>query len=417
MQATYNQTQEVTLPALDRETESADIERSSAREDFKFAFRVWFVLRIVLSVLGALIMLTAPDWTHDHVRTDYPDVTLPNHDLYGYTIGLWNLYDVRHYTSIAENGYSGDLSWQTAYFPGYPLLIKAVSFPAMGDYLLAALIVSNICALLFFWYLYRLVNMDYGGEVARRAVVLAAIFPSSFFLFMGYTESIVLAGMVGAIYYARKQQWWQAGVLAGVAALTKEPGVFILLPLAYIFWQQLRASKGEWPLRRKLAGAWLLLCPLAALGYTVYRYVFLAAPISDAADLGGAQRLAIPGYPLVAAIQAAGSNNPMLAYDIMDIFFAVLTIVLVAGVMIKMRSIPYTLFSLLMGLTSLSAFMYVYIYRPEVNSPRRLLLIFPIFILLALVTNKRGVYKAIAYTSAAMYLVMAALFANWIFIS
>ena len=71
----------------------------------------------------------------------------------------------------------------------------------MGDYLLAALMVSNICALLFFWFLYRLVNLDYGAEVARRAVVLSALFPSSFFLFMGYTESVVLAGMVGAVYY------------------------------------------------------------------------------------------------------------------------------------------------------------------------------------------------------------------------
>jgi hypothetical protein len=410
-------TQEATLPTLDRGATSAAIERTADREGFKFSLRVWFVLRITLSVLGALIMLSAPDWTHDHVRTDYPDVTLPNHDLYGYTVGLWNLYDVRHYTNIAENGYTGDLSWLTAYFPGYPLLIKAVSFPAMGDYLLAALIVSNLCALLFFWYLYRLVNMDYGAEVARRAVVLAGIFPSSFFLFMGYTESIVLAGTVGAIYYARKGQWWQAGALAGVAALTKEPGVFVLLPLAYIFWQQLRASNGEWSLRRKLSGAWLLLCPLAALGYTAYRYIFLAAPITDATDLGGAQKLAIPGYPLVAAIQAAITNNPMLAYDLMDIAFAVLTIVLVVGVIIKLRSTPYTLFALVMGLTSLSAFMYVYIYRPAVNSPRRLLLIFPIFILLALVTNKRGIYKVVAYTSAAMYLVMAALFANWIFIS
>ena len=407
----------VTSPSLDRAVESAAVERISDREGFKFAFRVWFVMRIVLSVLGAVILLTAPDWMHEHVRTDYPDVTLPDHDLYGSTIGVWNLYDVRQYTSIAEFGYSGDLSWQTAYFPGYPLLIKAVSYATLGDYLLAALIVSNICALLFFWFLYRLVNLDYGAEVARRAVVLSALFPSSFFLFMGYTESVVLAGMVGAVYYARKQQWWQAGVLAGVAALTKEPGVFILLPLAYIFWQQLRASKGEWSLRRRLAGAWLLLPPMAALGYTAYRYLFLAASMSDATDLGGSQRLSVPGYPLVAAIQAAISDNPMLAYDIMDIFFAVLIIVLVAGVIIKLRSMPYTLFSLLMALTSLSAFMYGYIYRPQGNSPRRLLLIFPIFILLALVTNKRGAYKAVAYTSAAMYLMMAALFANWIFIS
>jgi hypothetical protein len=417
MQTTYDNSREVALSGLNRTAENIATERTDDREAFKFAFRVWLALRIVLSILGAVILLTAPDWMHEHVRTDYPDVVLPNHDLYGATVGVWNLYDVREYTSIAEFGYSGDLSWQTAYFPGYPLLIKAVSYPAMGDYLLAALIVSNICALLFFWFLYRLVNLDYGAEVARRAVVFAALFPSSFFLFMGYTESIVLAGMVGALYYARKGQWWQAGVLAGIAALTKEPGVFIFLPLAYIYWQQLRASKGQWSLRRKMAGAWLLLSPLAALAYTAYRFTFLQASISDATDLGGAQRLAIPGAPLLAAVQAAFADNPMLAFDLMDIFFATLMIALVAAVIIRLRSMPYTLFSLLLGLTSLSAFMDGYVYRPQGNSPRRLLLIFPVFILLALVTNKLGVYKALAYTSAAMYIIMAALFANWIFIS
>ena len=46
---------------------------------------------------------------------------------------------------------------------------------------------------------------------------------------------VVLAGMVGAVYYARKQQWWQAGVLAGLAALTKEPT--LLFPAAYgVYW-------------------------------------------------------------------------------------------------------------------------------------------------------------------------------------
>ena len=149
------------------------------------------------------------------------------------------------------------------------------------------------------------------------------------------------------------------GGAGGHGGLNQRAGCVVLLPLAYIFWQQLRASKGEWSLRRKLSGAWLLLCPLAALGYTAYRYIFLAAPITDATDLGGAQKLAIPGYPLVAAIQAAITDNPMLAYDLMDIAFAVLTIVLVVGVIIKLRSTPYTLFALVMGLTSLSAFMYV----------------------------------------------------------
>ena len=51
------------------------------------------------------------------------------------------------------------------------------------------------------------------------------------------------------------------------------------------------------------------------------------------------------------------------------------------------------------------------------NSPRRLLIIFPIFILLALVTPSRRAYRVLVYTSSALFLVLSGLFANWIFVS
>src|SRR6185295_16008728 len=79
--------------------------RSVAREGLKYALVVWLVVRLVLSAWGALIMAVAAEESHAHVRRDYPDAVLPNHDLYGYTIGLWNIYDVRHYITIAEHGY------------------------------------------------------------------------------------------------------------------------------------------------------------------------------------------------------------------------------------------------------------------------------------------------------------------------
>ena len=158
-------------------TSDAARSRSVAWEGLKYAFVVWLVVRLVLSAWGALVMTIAPESSHAHIYRDYPDVVLPRHDLYGYTIGLWNIYDTRHYISIAEHGYVGDLSWMTAYFPGYPLAIKLVTPLVLGDSLLAALVLSNACALLFFWYLYRLVAMDFGEKVARRAV----LFPASFF--------------------------------------------------------------------------------------------------------------------------------------------------------------------------------------------------------------------------------------------
>jgi hypothetical protein len=392
-------------------------ERSTAKDAFKFALIVWLVSRLALSLLGGTILAVAPDSTRDHVRRDYPHLTLPTRDLYGYTLGVWSIYDVPVYTSIAEHGYTGDVGWQTAYFPGYPLLIKLLSFPLLGEYLLSALLIANLCALLFFWYLYRLVDMDYGPEVARRAVLWSAIFPTSFFLFMGYTESVILFAMVAAIFHARKGQWWAAGLLSGLAGITKQPGIFILVPLLYILWQEVRANRHDRPLHRLARGAWLLLCPLAALSYTAYRYLFISAPIQSVTDMGGTQHLAFPGLPLLKALGAISPVNPMLPFNLMDIFFTLLTVALTFGVILKVRQMPYVLFSIAVCLANLAIYVPGYLHRPEVNSPRRLLLIFPIFILLALLTPDHKRFKPLAYTSVAIYVVMAGLFANWIFVS
>ncbi len=49
--------------------------------------------------------------------------------------------------------------------------------------------------------------------------------------------------------------------------------------------------------------------------------------------------------------------------------------------------------------------------------PRRMLIIFPIFIYLALVTENRRVFRYVAYTSAALFLALSGLFVNWVFVS
>lgn len=362
-------------------------------------------------------MAVAPEESHRHIYRDYPGVVFPSHDLYGYTIGVWNIYDVRNYITIAERGYEADPGWLPAYFPGYPLLIKLVNPLLLGDSLLAALLIANACAIIFFWYLYRLAEMDYGIKVARRAVLLSALFPASFFLFMGYTEAPLLTAILAAIYYARRNVWWLSGMLAGTAAFIKQPGIFLLVPLICIYWQQYRANKASSSLAQKFNWLWLLLAPLASLSYTLYRYSYIAAPIADASDMGGAQKLAFPGFPLLKAIQAISPDNTLLPYNLMDIAFALLMVVLVAGVVVKLRSTPYALYALTFAAVNLSIYMYPYVLRPEVNAPRRLLLIFPIFILLALHTKSHRAYRLVLYTSAALFLIMSGLFTNWIFIS
>jgi hypothetical protein len=80
--------------------------------------------------------------------------------------------------------------------------------------------------------LHRLVEVDYGGGAARASVVLLLVFPTAVFLGAPYTEPLVLAEVVWAFLAARQGRPLLAGVLVGVAAMTKVYAIVFALPLA-----------------------------------------------------------------------------------------------------------------------------------------------------------------------------------------
>jgi hypothetical protein len=331
-------------------------------------------------------------------------------------LDLWNVYDARHYLTIANSGYGSDPGFLTAFYPGFPLLIKVVGFLTPDHLLLSAIVVTNVSALFFFWYLYRLVDADYGENVARRAVILSAVFPTAFYLFLPYTEAPLLAFTVASLYYGRQQKWWLAGLLAGCAALIKQPGVFLILPLGYMYWRQFVTYKKSLSYLRKLDWAWLLLCPITAAAYNIYRYLNIAVPITKPTDLGAGEVIVFPGQPLVNALLVMRPDNPVLSANILDTSFTLLMITLVILTAIKIRSITYGLYSVVLAVVSLCV-TWPYDFRPEVDMPRRALIIFPMFILLAIVTEKPRVFRYVVMASSGLFLVLSALFINWIFVS
>jgi hypothetical protein len=391
------------------------IERIVSKDGLKLAFIVWLIARVALSAWAFLILLIAPPSDNPAIFVRHPSAVLPSHDLWGYLLGVWGVFDTPHYITIAQRGYSSDPDYLTAFFPGFPLLIRIAQI-FVGNWLLASIVVANICALIFFWYLYRLVEADYGAAVAKRAVILSAIFPTSFFLFMGYTEAPLLCFTVMALYYGRQHKWWLAGVLAGCAALTKQPGILLFIPLAYMYFRQYLHFKFTWSVFKKLEWTWLFLCPLAAVSYTAYRDFFAGAIVGGVSDLGASEILLFPGMPLVNALRAITPDNPLLAANIMEIGFTVLMIGLVAALILKIRSIMYSLYSVALLLVSLSV-TWPDTARPEADIPRRLLIIFPIFIYLALVTAKPSHFRYLVYASSALFLAFTGLFVNWVFVS
>jgi hypothetical protein len=176
---------------------------------------------------------------------------------------IWNNWDARHYLRLAEQGYTaaGEGRVSLVFFPLYPWFVRLTAFLAR-DYLVSAFIVSGIASVAAALLLRRLARCDESEEVSRNAVWFLFIFPTSFFLHIGYTESLFLALTLGCFLAARKERWAIAGLLGAGACLTRVNGL-ILLPalaaeVALQYWQTRRIS---------LRWLWLGLVPFGFLGY------------------------------------------------------------------------------------------------------------------------------------------------------
>lgn len=176
---------------------------------------------------------------------------------------LWNRWDSLNYQKLAEFGYSatGELQPLLVFYPLYPWTVRLFAF-VTRDYLVSAFIVSTLASLATAIVLQRLVELDYSKELAQRAVWFLFIFPTSYFLHIGYTESLFLMLALSAVFAARKQRWLLAGVFGALTCLTRANGL-VLMPVLVV-----EAGHQYWTTRR---WRWQWLCiGLVGLGFGGY---------------------------------------------------------------------------------------------------------------------------------------------------
>ena len=175
----------------------------------------------------------------------------------------WDRWDARHYVYLATHGYAevGDARNLIAFFPLYPALISAVSalgLPARTS----ALLISNIAGVVAAILLYEVARVDGHEKAAWRAAAFFTVFPTAYFLLVGYTEALFCALTFGSVLAARRRGWLWAGLLGGLAAASRLTGL-ALLPLLVI---ELFAA------RRVLRSLWQLIVPplLVVFGFGTY---------------------------------------------------------------------------------------------------------------------------------------------------
>ena len=104
------------------------------------------------------------------------------------------------------------------FFPAYPTLIRLFTF-LVGNAMLAGVIVSNLAALIFLYYLYKLGEHLLNAGSGFRASLLYIAYPTAFFLSAIYSEALFFAALTAAFYYLEKKKILFACLAAAVAML------------------------------------------------------------------------------------------------------------------------------------------------------------------------------------------------------
>jgi Mannosyltransferase (PIG-V) len=311
--------------------------------------------------------------------------------------------DAAWFLRIATGGYAvGDGS--AAFFPLYPMAIKALAWlPAIGP-LGAALIISNACFVGALVMLHGLTRLEgFSDRVARTTVLLIAIFPTAFFFLAPYSEAPFLLLSVSAFWFARRDRWALAALMGALAALTRSIGLLLVLGLAVEAIQ--RSRDDARPLLPRLAAA-----AAVALGPALY-FLYWAARGDLSAPLD-AQRnwqrvFTLPTRTLVDAVVDAWRYGTYWLIDVLVV--GVIVIAVIAGVrMLRAGYLTYALASIAVPLFEpLPA-------RPLLSMPRFVVVLFPSFWVIARAIERERLPEPLVVASfAAGWGLLAALFINW----
>lgn len=321
-------------------------------------------------------------------------------------LDMWARWDTGWYISVARVGYvvpqggtaeMGNL----AFFPLYPFLIRLVALPFGSSLMtrerlfLIGLLLSNLFLLIAMLLLHRLVVALLGDrDTARRTVWMMLVFPTAFYLSAVYAESAFLMFSLGAFYAANRRRWALAGLLGALTALTRPLGVLIAIPL---LWQALE-SAGWKPSRLRWQVLWLGLIPAALL-------IHLLAMAQLTGDLLAPLRIQ-QAWNKEFALPWQTILEPQIAKP----YLVQVEQLLVLGSLVVAVAALRTLPSASFGIYALLLLLPPLFTGTLVSTSRYMLVVFPLFIVLAQLGRHRLFQQALVL---AFWTVQVLLVAAW----
>jgi hypothetical protein len=372
------------------------------RAGLRYCVLVFLGLRVAVSLLAVLGIGLIPPLKSGIGVPGWPAPPV----VPGWQNALWGLerQDALWFLRIADTGYRAN-DGSAAFFPLYPLAIKALAWlPGVGP-LGAALFISNACFLGAIVMLHGLTRLEgMSTAVARTSVLLIAIFPTAFFFLAPYTESPFLLLSVSAFWFARRDRWAMAALMGALAALTRSIGLVLVLGLAIEAIQ--RSREDGRPLLPRLAAS-----AAVAVGPALY-FLYWGVVHQDAMAPLKAQEAwqRVFTFPLATLVQAGRYAWRYGTYWLIDaLVVGVVLLAVLAGIRwLRWGYLAYALASLAVPLFEPLP------DRPLLSMPRFVVVLFPAFWVMARAVERRRLPEPLLVASfAGGYALLGALFINW----
>ncbi len=206
-------------------------------------------------------------------------------------------WDGHDYVALVNDGYWHEPGVRSpvVFYPAYPLAGRLLKCGAGLDGAVSLLVVAHLAlmgSLLLFAVF--LDSRDSGATGSGWALAALALWPTTFFFRMAYSESLFLLLLL--LSMLAMQEGWRPVVVApiiGRATATRGPGVALLPVFALYVWQRTRGeptvaatSEAHSPAGRAATGAFVAHClwllPLASWGllaYMAFLYVQFGDPL------------------------------------------------------------------------------------------------------------------------------------------
>lgn len=189
--------------------------------------------------------------------------------------GIWRRWDANYYLNVATEGYV-EHPEAAGFFPLYPMLVgflyqlTGVTAESVG------FLVSNVACLISTLLLYQIARIVKDDHIfAMRSALAMLVFPTSFFYFALYAESLyLLLALLGVYLVLRNRHSYLGGGLAlGLSSIARPVGWLVDIVMLAEFMR-----RRKFDIKNILSlGLGLILSILGVILYVYYLYVVLGS--------------------------------------------------------------------------------------------------------------------------------------------